>query len=90
MSEWIEVKDRLPNDRDWYLGTFKESDTGWINPLPFICDYIGKETGATTKDGWILRGFTDIDYPLNYYKNLECTAWQPLPKPYQWSDSQEW
>ena len=47
---WIPVNEKLPNDRDWYLGIFKEPDTGWINPLPFICDYVGRETKATTRN----------------------------------------
>ena len=80
---WIPVSERLPNDRDWYLGIFKEPDTGWVNPLPFICDYVGSETKATTKEHWILRGFTDRDVrDCDYYFNLECVAWMPLPKPY--------
>ncbi len=81
--QWIPVSERLPNDRDWYLGIFKEPDTGWINPLPFICDYVGRETKATTKEHWILRGFTDRDERIDYYFNLECVAWMPLPKPYE-------
>ena len=81
---WIPVSEKLPNDRDWYLGIFKEPDTGWINPLPFICDYVGRETKATTKEFWILRGFTDRDYKeCDYYYNLECVAWMPLPEPYK-------
>lgn len=77
---WIPVSEKLPNDRDWYLGIFKEPDTGWINPLPFICDYVGRETKATTKEFWILRGFTDRDEHIDYYFNLECVAWMPLPQ----------
>lgn len=81
---WIPVSEKLPNDRDWYLGIFKEPDTGWINPLPFICDYVGKKTEATTKEFWILRGFTDRDYKdCDYYYNLECVTWMPLPKQYE-------
>lgn len=80
---WIPVGEKLPNDRDWYLGIFKEPDTGWINPLPFICDYVGRETKATTKEFWILRGFTDMDEHIDYYFNLECVAWMPLPEPYK-------
>ena len=77
---WIPVSEKLPNDRDWYLGIFKEPDTGWINPIPFICDYVGKETKATTKEFWILRGFTDRDVrDCDYYFNLECVAWMPWP-----------
>jgi hypothetical protein len=81
--KWIPVSESLPNDRDWYLGIFKEPDTGWINPLPFICDYVGSETKATTKEHWILRGFTDRDERIDYYFNLECAAWMPLPEPYE-------
>lgn len=80
---WIPVSERLPDDRDWYLGIFRESDTGWINPLPFVCDYVGYETKATTKEHWILRGFTDRDEHIDYYFNLECVAWIPLPTPYE-------
>ena len=80
--KWIPVSERLPEDRDWYLGIFKEPDTGWINPLPFICDYVGRETKATTKEYWILHGFTDGDEHIDYYYNLECVAWMPLPQPY--------
>ena len=79
IGEWVSAKDRLPSDRNWYLGIFKETDTGWVNPIPFVCDYVGKETKATTKDFWILRGLTDIDNPCDYYKNLECVAWTELP-----------
>lgn len=82
-QRWIPVSERLPEDRDWYLGIFKEPDTGWINPLPFICDYVGSKTKATTKEHWILRGFTDRDECMDYYFNLECVAWQPLPEPYK-------
>lgn len=81
-STWIPCSERLPKKRDWYLGIFKEPDTGWINPLPFICDYLlGTKTKATTKEGWILRGFTDREEYIDYYFNLECVAWMPLPEP---------
>lgn len=80
---WIPVSERLPEERDWYLGIFKEPDTGWINPLPFVCDYVGRKTKATTKEHWILHGFTDGDEHIDYYYNLECVAWMPLPKPYK-------
>lgn len=77
---WIPVSERLPDRRDWYLGIFKEPDTGWINPIPFICDYVGKATKATTKEYWILRGFTDREEYIDYYFNLECVAWMPRPE----------
>lgn len=81
-GEWIPVSERLPADRDWYLGVFREPDTGFIG-LPYICDYMGVVTKGTTKEGWILRGFTDIDDADDYIKSLECIAWQPLPEPYK-------
>jgi len=82
IGQWIEAKKSLPTVRDWYLGTFKEADTGWVNPLPYICDYIGNVTKATTKEGWIIRNCTDNDNPNEYYLNLECVAWMPLPEPF--------
>ena len=81
-TQWISVSERLPKDRDWYLGIFKEPDTGWVNPIPFICDYVGSKTKATTKEYWILRGFTDRDEHIDYYFNLECVAWRELPEQY--------
>ena len=81
---WIMCSERLPEERDWYLGIFKEPDTGWINPTPFICDYLlGTKTKATTKEGWILKGHTDREEYIDYYFNLECVAWMPLPEPYK-------
>lgn len=76
---WTHVTDGKPKDREWYLGIFKETDTGYISPLPYICDYLGEATKATTNDGWILRGLTDTDNVLDYYRNLECVKWMPLP-----------
>lgn len=82
-QSWIPVEKGLPEERDWYLGIFKEPDTGWINPIPFICDYLlGTKTKATTKEGWILKGFTDREEYIDYYFNLECVAWCHLPEPY--------
>lgn len=81
-QQWIPCSERLPTKRDWYLGIFKEPDTGWINPVPFICDYVGEETTATTKECWILKGCTDREEHIDYYFDLKCVAWMPLPKLY--------
>ena len=81
-NRWIPVSEKLPADRDWYLGVFREPDTDFIG-IPYICDYVGEVTKGTTNEGWILRGFTDIDDVNDYIKSLECVAWQPLPEPYK-------
>lgn len=81
---WIPVSDRLPEERDWYLAVFEEVDTGFIG-LPYIADYLmGSHTKFTTEDGWIIHNCSDReDESAEYYKNLRCVAWQPLPKPFQ-------
>ena len=82
--QWIPCSERLPEKRDWCLGIFEEPDTGWINPIPFICDYLhGKKTKATTKEGWILKECTDREEHIDYYFNLKCVAWMPLPEPWR-------
>ena len=75
----IHTEADLPKERDWYLGVFKEPDTDFIG-LPYICDYVGRVTKGTTNEGWILRHCTDIDNVSNYFRNLVCVAWKPLPK----------
>lgn len=79
-TQWIPCSKRLPENHDWVLGIFQEGDTGWINPIPFICDYIGKKTPITTQDNWLLKM---VDEPHPYYKKLYCVAWMPLPKPWR-------
>ena len=81
---WIPCSERLPEERDWYLAVFEEVDTGFIG-IPYIAEYLmGARTRYTTKDGWIIRNCTDIEgVSSEYYKNLKCIAWQPLPEPYQ-------
>lgn len=77
---WTPVSEKLPDERDWYLGLFKEPDTGFIG-IPYICDYVGEITKGTTKEGWILRHCTDVDNASDHFRNLICVAWQPLPIP---------
>ena len=79
---YIHSKEDLPKERDWYLGLFKEPDTDFIG-LPYICDYVGKVTEGTTTEGWILRHCTDVDNVIDYFRNLICVAWKPLPKSYE-------
>lgn len=81
---WIDVNVQLPTFSDWCLGIFKENKTGWINPIPFVCTYIGKKTPLTTSDCWILRDLTDAEKRHPYYEefDLVCVAWTFLPEPY--------
>ena len=81
-DRWIPVSEKLPEDRDWYLGVFKEPSTDFIG-IPYICDYVGEITKGTTNEGWILRNCTDVDNAPDYFRNLICIAWKPLPKPYE-------
>lgn len=82
IPKWVSVSEKLPNDRNWYLGVFKEPDTDFIG-IPYICDYVGKVTKGTTNEGWILRHCTDVNNASDYFRNLICVAWRPLPKPYK-------
>lgn len=84
VGEWIPCSERFPEKRDWYLCVFEEVETGFIG-LPYIADYLmGRHTKYTTDDGWIIANCTDIeDGRSEYYKKLECIAWQPLPESYK-------
>lgn len=76
---WIDAKNSLPTDRDWYLGIFE--DEFGIKTIPIVCDYIGKVTEATTIDGWILANITDVSDCDDFYKKLRCCCWTHLPDP---------
>ena len=76
---WIDVNDRLPSERDWYLAVFKEIDTEHIL-IPRVADFIGIETPVTTSDNWMI---IDFDQPIEYLRILKCVAWKPLPQPYK-------
>lgn len=73
-QRWIPVAERMPKNREWVLGIFQEGDTGWINPIPFVCDYVGFKTPITTQDNWLLKM---VDKPHPYYEKLHCIAWMP-------------
>ena len=84
---WIACSERLPEEIDWYLAVFEEVDTGFIG-IPYIADYLmGSHTKFTTEDGWIIHNCSDReDESAEYYKNLRCVAWQPLPEPFKERD----
>ena len=86
---WILCSEKLPEKRSWYLALFKESSTGFVG-LPYIADYLmGNHTNWTTKDGWIIKDCTDSDKANEYFKDLECVAWQPLPNPCSFTHEKE-
>ena len=74
---WIDANDRLPTERDWYLGIFE--DEFGTETIPIVCDYIGKVTEYTTMDGWILGHITDVTNCDDYYKKHKCCCWTYLP-----------
>ena len=77
---WIPVKERLPEEREWYLAVFKETDTGF-QLIPRVADYIGHG-----KNKW---RFIDEDGLVQEYRDiLECIAWMPLPEPYKEGEKQ--
>ena len=84
---WIACSEWLPEEIDWYLAVFEEVDTGFIG-IPYIADYLmGSHTKFTTEDGWIIHNCSDReDESAEYYKNLRCVAWQPLPEPFKERD----
>lgn len=81
---WIKVDPdspkTLPPSFDWVLGIFKEPDTQYVIPIPFVCERHIISGVATTKEGYCLRGITDTDNPTDYYKSLEIVEWQNLPE----------
>lgn len=79
-GDWIPVDEILPEERDWYLAVFRETDTGY-QLIPRIADFINMpEKENTTSDGW---GIIDLEEPKEYIKSLKCVAWMPLPEPYK-------
>lgn len=76
---WIDANDRLPTERDWYLGIFE--DEFGTKTIPIVCDYIGEVTEATTIDGWILAHITNVSDCGDYYKKCRCCSWTYLPDP---------
>lgn len=83
VDNWIPCSERLPEKRDWCLALFKEPYTGFVG-LPKIAEYLmGSYTAYTTKEGWIISNCTDReDVSSEYYKDLICVAWMPLPNAY--------
>ena len=79
-QRWIPVSERLPEERDWYLAVFKESDTGF-QLIPRVADYIGMG-----ENKWQL---IDEGMASEYRDLLECIAWMPLPEPYKAESEEE-
>lgn len=77
---WIPAEERLPDERDWYLAVFRESDTDY-QLIPRVADFMNTpEKENATSDGW---GIIDLEKPKEYIKLLKCVAWMPLPEPYK-------
>lgn len=68
-KDWIPVTKKLPEKQDEYLVTWKMSnvDTLFLQILEY--DILDKT--------WILEEY------MKTYKDVEITAWKPLPQPYK-------
>lgn len=69
MSEWISVKDKLPEIREAYTGGPRESTTV-LCFSGFVCTGRYGETYRTRRTRW------DTQFGVR-----EVTHWQPLPDP---------
>lgn len=79
-GDWIPVSEKMPEERDWYLAVFRETDTGY-QLIPRVADFMNMpEKENTTSDGW---NIIDLEKPKEYIKLLKCVAWMPLPEPYK-------
>lgn len=72
IPRWILVSERLPEEREWYLAVFKESDTGY-QLIPRVADYIGNG-----ENKW--RIIDEDGIASEYFDLLECIAWMSLPE----------
>lgn len=67
MSEWISVKDKLPDKGDQVLCYGEEPNNIHDDGLPF-------KTGIYDGKNWISDHFCESSY-------IEVTHWMPLPEP---------
>lgn len=82
VNGWISVEERLPDERDWYLAVFKESDSGY-QLIPRVADFLNMPNDKhATSDGWHIIDFFE-GTSNEYTKLLKCVAWKPLPEPYK-------
>lgn len=75
-TEWIPVKERLPEKDDFVLVTV----SGTYNHLTFS-DAL-QLASYTEDDGWFIESYPEWDDP-------NVIAWMPLPEPYQWEKNNE-
>lgn len=78
---WIPVSERLPDERDWCLAVFKESDTEY-QLIPRVAELVNRpDDEHATADGWHIIDF--FEGPKEYIKLLKCVAWMPLSELYK-------
>jgi hypothetical protein len=77
VQEWISVKDRLPEDRQWVLG--------WCGCGRIYHDILHfatcLENISCDFEGSKCSGFYDHDSEWGYYEVTDITHWMPLPQP---------
>lgn len=72
-TEWIPIKEKQPQNHDWYLIVVKEKSTGY-QYIPRVATYLHDNC-------WCIIDTEDADE--DWLNDLECIAWMPLPKPYK-------
>lgn len=80
MSNWIPVKERLPDYRERVLVSLRDKDPHYdYCQIGVAFREIRYLPRASCKLGWTFE-----DYNEHYQLTDECVlAWQPLPEPYQ-------
>lgn len=79
MSEWISVKDRLPDKEGIYLCFYRYCGCDIFRILSFAFNL--EEVDEFDFKGQNRSGWYNRDSEWGYYEMSEVTHWMPLPEP---------